>query len=272
MRVRLPAGFIIRPRKGTDLFAEQFDFSIPARVDFVGAGGKTSLILKLLEEYSQTTTALYTTTTRIHPPHPLDGLVIISSDNEEYLVQLLERAGLAWHCLRRFVITHLEHVPNLLPGVAPGFAERLDRVRFPIILNEADGAHSMSLKMPRDGEPVLMTCSNCIVPVIGLDCLGKPLGPETLFRWELASQRYCLQAGEILSPELAASLLLHPHGVCRDWRPGMRIVPYINKVDEKADDPLAESMARALLRNSSLPIERVVYGSVNSQRASHICA
>jgi hypothetical protein len=108
--------------------------------------------------------------------------------------------------------------------------------------------------------------------VIGLDCLNKPLGLETLFRWDMASQRYHLQPGEIVSPELAASLLLHPHGVCKDWRPGMRIVPYINKADVEAEDALAGSLARALLRNGSLPIERVVYGSVHSQRASHICA
>jgi hypothetical protein len=108
--------------------------------------------------------------------------------------------------------------------------------------------------------------------VIGLDCLNKPLGPQTLFRWDMASHHYRLPAGEILTPDLAASLLLHPNGVCRDWRPEMRIVPYINKADVEAEDALADSLARALLRNGSLPIERVVYGSVNNQRASHICA
>ena len=254
------------------MFSEQFDFTLPARVDFVGAGGKTSLILKLLEEFSQATPALYTTTTRIHPPHLVDGLVIISCDNEEYLVRLLERAALAWNYGRMFVATHLESSPNLLRGVTPAFVERLNRDRFPLILNEADGARSMSLKMPRDGEPVLMAGSNYLVPVIGLDCLNKPLGPETLFRWDTAAHRYHLPAGEILSPDLAASLLLHPHGVCRGWRPGMRIVPYINKVDVEAEDLLADCLARALLRNGNLPIERVVYGSVHSLRASHICA
>ncbi|MGD0309584.1 MAG: selenium cofactor biosynthesis protein YqeC [Acidobacteriota bacterium] len=266
------SGFETGPGKGTDLFTEQFDFSLPARVDFVGAGGKTGLILRLLEEYSQAMPVLYTTTTRIHPPHPLDGLVIISSDNEEYLVRLLERAVSAWSHGRRFVATHLESSPNLLRGVAPDFVERLDCVRFPVILNEADGARSMSLKMPRDGEPVLLTASNYLVPVIGLDCLNKPLGPETLFRWDMASHRYRLPAGEFVSPELAAALLLHPHGVCKDWRPGMRIVPYINKADVEAEDALAGSLARAVLRNGNLPIERVVYGSIHSQRASHICA
>ena len=33
-----------------------------------------------------------------------------------------------------------------------------------------------------------------------------------------------------------------------------------------------DCLARALLRNGNLPIERVVHGSVHSLRASHICA
>ena len=46
--------------------------------------------------------------------------------------------------------------PDLLKGVEPEFGRFLDRDLFPVLLNEADGARSMSLKMPREGEPVLM--------------------------------------------------------------------------------------------------------------------
>lgn len=250
------------------MFSKHFAFSLPARVDFVGGGGKTSLILKLLEEYSESIPVVYTTTTRMHPPHPADGLVVMSSNNEEYLEMILERTVLCWHSHRRFVVTHLSNAPNLLRGVDRGFGERLDRVLFPMILNEADGARGMSLKMPREGEPVLLAGANYLVPVIGLDCLNRPLGPETLFRWELASRRYALSAGELLVPEVAASILLHKEGVCRDWKPGVRIIPFINKADSDSDDRLALSLASALLRNSNFPVERVVWGSLHNSRAA----
>jgi probable selenium-dependent hydroxylase accessory protein YqeC len=252
------------------LFSQNFAFSLPARVDFVGGGGKTSLILKLMEEYSESMPVVYTTTTRIHPPHPSEGLVVISSDNEAYLQMMLEHAVLCWCARRRFVATRLSHAPDLLRGVNPGFGNRLDRVLFPLILNEADGARSMSLKMPREGEPVLLDGANYLVPVIGLDCLNRPLGPKALFRWELASQRYQLNPGEPLIPELAASILLHPQGVCKGWKPGVHIIPFINKVDSESDDPLALSLAAALLRNGSFPVERVVWGSTYHSRVASL--
>lgn len=252
------------------MFSQNFAFSLPARVNFVGGGGKTSLILKLLEEYSESVPAVYTTTTRIHPPHPCDGLAIISSNNESYLEMLLERAVLGWCCGRRFVVTRLSSAPDLMRGVDRGFAGRLDRVLFPLILNEADGARSMSLKLPREGEPILMADADYLVPVIGLDCLNQPLGPKTLFRWELVSKRHKLRAGEILVPELAASILLHPQGVCQDWQAGMQIIPFINKADSDSDDQLASALADALLHNGNFPVERVVWGSLRNPRAASL--
>ncbi len=248
------------------MYFEKLSFLLPARVNFVGGGGKTSLILKLLEEYAESIPAVYTTTTRIHPPHPSEGLVVISSDNEEYLERMLEQAASNWCCGRRYVVTHLSNSPDLLRGVDRDFAGRLDPMQIPVILNEADGARSMSLKMPRDGEPVLLTNANYLVPVIGLDCLNRPLGPETLFRWEYAAKRFALKAGTILTPEVAASLLLHPEGVCKDWKPGMQITPFINKADSESDDLLAHALAVALLKNGNFPVDRVVWGSLQHAR------
>ena len=165
------------------MFSEQFAFRLPAIINFVGGGGKTALILRLAREYSASLTVIYTTTVRIHPPHPSDGLAVVASDDTGLLRHFLENA--AQTCLgsvRTLVITRALMAPGLLRGVEPDFARSIDQSSYPLILNEADGARSMSLKMPRAGEPVLMEGANCLVPVIGLDCINKPLGPETLFR------------------------------------------------------------------------------------------
>jgi probable selenium-dependent hydroxylase accessory protein YqeC len=249
------------------LFAQKFAFSLPARVNFVGGGGKTSLILALMEEYSQTLPVVYTTTTRFHPPHPTDGLVIISSNNDAYLSMLLERAVASWCCGRRFVVTRLPSGPHLLSGVDPAFSTCLDRAVFPLIFNEADGARSMSLKMPRAGEPVLMCGAEYLVPVIGLDCLNQALGPKTLFRWDLAPKKLQRKSGTLIDPELAASILLHPQGVCKDWQPGMRIIPFINKVDTDAQEDAALALATALLNNGTFTVDRVVWGSIHGARS-----
>lgn len=255
------------------MFSEHFAFKFPTLVNFVGGGGKTSLILKLADECSSSVPVIYTTTTRIHPPGTKEGLVSITCDEMALLRSLLERVGRECsNCGRIYVITTAPISQTLLAGVRPDFALNLDRRIFPMILNEADGARSMSLKMPREGEPVLMKGAQYLVPVVGLDCLNKPLGPETLFRWEMAARRYSLKEGQVLTPELASSLLLHPEGVCKDWVPSMKLVPYINKVDSSDDEPLARELAQVLLRNERFPIERVVWGSLRSGSANAIVA
>jgi probable selenium-dependent hydroxylase accessory protein YqeC len=249
------------------LFARKFAFGLPARVNFVGGGGKTSLILRLQEEYAAAMPVVYTTTTRIHPPHPAEGLVVISCNREDVLVMLLGNAAAAGAFCRKFVVTGLSGGPNLLRGVSTAFGERLDRDLFPLVLNEADGSRSISLKMPRSGEPVLMDSAEYLVPVIGLDCLGTPLGPNSVFRWDVAERHFGAQAGATITPRLAASILLHPKGVCRDWRPGTHIVPYINKADTESDADSARSLALALLKNGDYPVHRVVWGSLQNGTA-----
>jgi len=253
------------------LFSEQFAFEQSSLVNFVGGGGKTALILRLLQESSPPQPAIYTTTTRIHPPPPAEGSVLTACDNAQYLKMIAE--SIARHPFERawrLVITGSTLSPGLLRGVSPDFASRLDCKLFSIILNEADGARSLSIKVPRQGEPVLMEGAQWLVPVIGIDCLGKPLGPDVVFRWELACKQFSLAAGQLLTAELAASMLMDPAGVCRDWQPRMRIVPYINKVDEESQDHLAQELGRALLRNGHFPVERVVWGSLRTGRAASL--
>jgi probable selenium-dependent hydroxylase accessory protein YqeC len=257
------------------LFSEEFSFGDCALVTVVGGGGKTGLILALLRE-RRSGIVVYSTTTRIHPPHPTDGLTVLACDNLALLKQMLEEAARA--CgdrFNRYVVAHSVIEARLLRGIDPCFAQTLDRKLLPLILNEADGARSMSLKMPRENEPVLMENADFLVPVIGMDIIGQPLGPQTLFRWDLAKSRYGIKEGVILTPELAASLLMHPLGVCRDWKHGMRIIPFVNKADKEKDNTLAKDLSRALLRNANFPVEKVVWGSLFAGKAfsmpPHLC-
>jgi probable selenium-dependent hydroxylase accessory protein YqeC len=160
--------------------------------------------------------------------------------------------------------------PNLLRGVPPDFVNAVDRKPFPMLLNEADGAASFSIKIPREGEPVLMENANYLVPVIGLDCLNQPVGPKTLFRFQTLGERFSLREGEIITPKLAASVLMHPRGVCRDWRAGTKILPFINKVDNKSQDAAARDLAILILRNGSFPVSKVLCGSVLQGRVDSI--
>jgi hypothetical protein len=88
----------------------------------------------------------------------------------------------------------------------------------------------------------------------------------------MAESRFSLKAGEIITTDLAARLLLHPQGVCRDCPPGVEIIPYINKVDTPDSDPLARELAHSFLTRGSFPVERVVWGSLRSGKAASTSA
>jgi len=224
-----------------------------------------------MEEFCPQGPVLYTTTTRIHPPDPSEGLVVISSDNLPLLQIMVDRVSRS--CPNRpykLVVTSHFMSPNLLRGVPPDFDNSLARELFPILLNEADGAASFSIKIPRRGEPVLMEHAEYLVPVIGIDCLYQPLGPEVVFRFKMLAEHFSLSAGQRITPEMACRILMHKEGVCKDWKPGATIIPFINKVDGLAQDSAARDLARAILRNDNFPVQRVVFGSVLQGRVDSI--
>jgi probable selenium-dependent hydroxylase accessory protein YqeC len=257
----------------SQLFSEQFAFQSHALVNFVGAGGKTILIHALMEEYRSQGPVLYTTTTRIHPPDPSEGLAVISSDNLPLLRIMVDRVvHTCPHREFKLVVTRHYMRPNLLRGVPPDFDSALNRDFFSILLNEADGAASYSIKIPRDGEPVLMEGAQYLVPVIGFDCLYQTLGPEVVFRFQILGDRFSLRAGERITSDVAAGILMHKEGVCKHWKPGTTIIPFINKVDSPEQDKAAKELADAILRNRNFPVQRVVFGSVMNGRADSVSA
>jgi len=240
-------------------------------VNFVGGGGKTQLILRLMEEYCASGPVVYTTTTRIHPPDPKENPFVLSSDNLPLLKQIVNRIGSSWEGLpTKLAVTCRYISPTLLRGVPPDFADGVDRSLFPILLNEADGAAGFSIKMPGEHEPVLMETAEYLVPVIGMDCLNEPLGPDVFFRWKSFAAHSSLQEGECITPDFAAGILMHVRGVCRHWKPGIQIIPFINKVDGLSQDAVARDLALAILHNGHFPVERVVCGSVLQGRAYSI--
>jgi len=255
------------------LFSEHFAFRPHALVNFVGGGGKTTLLHRLMQEYASQGPVLCTTTTRIHPPEPTEGLSVISGEQLTLLQRIVEQIGRACpNSPYKLLVTRHFMSPNLLRGVPPDFDNGLDRTLYPILFNEGDGAAGYSLKLPREGEPVLMENADYLVPVLGIDCLQRRLGPDAVFRWQALAEKFALRSGDPITPERAAGILMHPQGVCKDWKSGMHIVPFINKVDGPGQDSAARELALAILSNSHFPVERVVWGSAIQRRACSVAA
>jgi len=254
-------------REESQSFFNLFNFKPHSLVNFVGGGGKTILIHTLMQECIQQGHVLYTSTTRMHPPILDKDMVVVSGNNLTMLKTLVKQAAYCSSKLKyKFVVTRQFMEPDLLNGVPGNFLESFDRSLCTIFLNEADGSARFSLKLPRDSEPVLMEGAEYLVPVIGIDCLYKSAGPETLFRFQSFSSKFSILEGEPITMELAAKILMHPKGVCKDWKKGMTIIPFINKVDTPEQDSEARTLASRILENDTFPVKRVVWGSIRYSR------
>ena len=56
----------------------------------------------------------------------------------------------------------------------------------------------------------------------------------------------------------------------KDWKPGTKIIPFINKVDGPGQEADARDLAQRILRNGNFPVDRVLFGSVLHERVESI--
>lgn len=203
-------------------------------VVFVGGGGKTSLMYRLASELvARGERVVVTTTTHIMVPREHEARSLIVSED---LPAILDR-------LRRELSSHnpVAVGARLLPpdrkmkGIPPEWVEQIAEMPFVSrVLAEADGSAGRPFKAPADHEPVIPAATNVVVPVVGIDVIGKPFGPDVVHRPERVAAIASLAAGEAITPEIVARVMLHPRGTARGSPEGSRIVPVINKVDDRS--------------------------------------
>ena len=157
-------------------------------VSLVGAGGKTTLMFHLAHELEKIgEPVLTTTTTKIYIPEIEQSLhVHISKDP---LVIIDRSLLLLDEALHLTAARTLISETNKLGGFTPEEINFIgEKGPFKWILVEADGAAQRPLKAPAPHEPIIPEGSICVIAVIGLDAIGKPLDEQWVFRSKLYSQ------------------------------------------------------------------------------------
>lgn len=202
-------------------------------VAFVGAGGKTTAMFCLAAEIVIAGgRVVTTTTTRIALEQTRYAPIHVRS------VTALQRAiARSAHVLLTGPVDSLE---GKALGVAPG---SLCNLRLPItnLLIEADGSRRLPFKAPADHEPVIPGCTTLVVPVVGIDAIGKPLSKRWVHRPEFVAR---IHPGRTVTPEMVAAVLIHRLGGCKNVPAGARVVPLINKIETEESCALARSIAK----------------------------
>ncbi len=229
----------------------------------VGGGGKSTAMFRLAAELAaQGKRVVTTTTTHIsiaqialaphHLVHPPDRPV------EELVARLSS-----------LLAAHPYALVVGLPDSATGRAFGIDLAvveaiaalpEVDAVLVEADGSRMRPFKAPADHEPVVPPCTTLLVPVVGIDALGRPLTDDTVHRAERVAALAGTQPGGAVTPEVVAAVLAHPRGGLKGLPPGARAVPLVNKVESAAEMTAARDLAGRLLAHPQ--IDSVVVGAV----------
>jgi len=227
-------------------------------VALAGAGGKTSAMFALGREgVARGLKVVLTTTTKIYFPKDLAGLVVMAEGPE--LVDLV-RQGLGRDKLL-VAGAGLDRGGEKLAGISADLTGLFLEAGADLVLVEADGAAGRPFKAPREGEPVIPAAATLVVPVVGVDCLGRPLIDEYVHRPEVVAALSGTEIGREVSPEVVAAVLLHPRGYRKGLPPGSRWVPFINKVENGEDLHKARRLAEMLGRGGA---GRVVIGTARA--------
>ena len=227
-------------------------------IALVGGGGKTSLMYALAREIlARNGTVISTTSAKIAPPTPNQSPKLLLLEDDPDLRELPEQLARFRHVTlgRAIIPPHgkLDGIPEPTIGRCLEVADK--------VIVEADGAAGRPIKAPEDWEPVIPTFANLVIPVVGLDCVGKPASEEWVFRIERFLALTGLRRGEIIGPDSIARLLSSDYGALKGVGAGATVTPFLNKLDLLVDSAAIQDIIRNVTELTDR-IERIVVGKL----------
>jgi len=235
------------------------DLSPKEHVAVVGGGGKSTLCFALAEALGLSgARVISTTTTKVWheeaKAYPRRVLYAPGGPDLEAIKKGLDEAG--------NVFVGREFLENgKVEGIPSTVADDLFRMPgVDYVIIEADGAAGRPLKAPAAHEPVIPKSVTRVIALMGLEALGKPLGPDTVFRPALFKALTGLEEGNILNPEGLARAFDGKAGLFKNTPASARRMVFLNQLDILSDNRAAQDMARHLIETHHF-IERVVLGS-----------
>ncbi len=225
-------------------------------VAFVGGGGKTGAILRLIEELrAERWRVLASTTTKV-------GRSI------EAAVPVFEATGREWHAGLAVAMERDGAVflaagtsrDGKLTGIEPAAIDRRLRDLADAVLLEADGSRQMPIKAPGAHEPVVPPATTVVVPMVGLDALGRTIAPLEVHRPELLR---ALTGHDVVTPDAIVRLLTSARGGLKGVPTEARVCPILNKIRPHSRRAAAR-IARAVLDAGLTRLDRVVVADVAS--------
>ena len=232
-------------------------------ITLIGGGGKTSLLhlwARCLKDNGFP--VVTTTTTKLCSNTSPTGFSWALADNLT--------AAKAW--LQKSI--HTDEIFTLIGGQLPterkvfGIpADWIDQLclDFPdtIFLVEGDGSAGRSLKGHLAHEPVIPASTSLLIPIVGLDVLGKPLNSDQVHRPEVFCEITGAKSGTPIEVSTVLAALLNEKGYLRQAPENAAVLPWFNKLETFHLHKAGLQLSQQLLAAGHLRIRSVVAGSIH---------
>lgn len=241
-----------------------------AHIAVVGAGGKTTLCWRLVQETAaRGERAIFTTTTRIWQPAPgafdmlhIGPLPAVLATSDAWTTACLATAVEGAASAVPVSGATMPVVQTKLVGLSPDAICALDHRNARVIV-EADGARGLRLKAPGATEPVIPPCADAVCVLACLDAIGRPLDDRIVHRVDRVARLTRAMPGSIITAGLIVDLLTHPEGGLKGIPLGARRIAVLTQFSDAALHPNAREVAATLVARG---YERAV---IVAPRAQH---
>ncbi|MCF7797300.1 MAG: putative selenium-dependent hydroxylase accessory protein YqeC [Lentisphaeria bacterium] len=218
------------------------------RIAIMGGGGKTSLLHRLGEEFSQlfprvVMTAL--TRSAVHPEHP-----ILFADD----VPGLDLTPLFQPQKPLCIMGGRER--NKLTGIS---VDQLERIypQVDVTLFESDGARNLPLKAHLPHDPVVPPFTTLVVILVGADVVNTTLADCWVHRPDIFREKWQITPNMPLSVEFIARVVSTPAGYLEKVPADISRIYFVNKGDAHREN--ARKLAAAIHAQTPAP---VFWGSI----------
>lgn len=242
--------------------AEALDVERGDVVAFVGGGGKTSAILRLVAELrSAEWRVIATTTTKV-------GRSIASA------LEVVDVAGRRWRDGAASVVARSGAAflaagttpDGKLRGIDPASVDARLAGLADAVLIEADGSRQMPIKAPAQHEPAIPASTTLVVPMVGVDALGRGIRWPEVHRPELLRS---VTGRRIVTTSAVVSLLTSERGALKGAPALARLRPILNKVDDATRESAAR-IARGVLEGGPASLDRVIVADISTSSFAYV--
>ncbi len=230
-------------------------------IALVGGGGKTSLMYALAHELARRgSRVVTTTTTKIFPPTNQESPCLVLLNDNSALEGLADKLTLHRHVT---VAQGFARSAGKLEGVSEETVRTILKSAEHVLV-EADGAAGRPIKVPESWEPVIPSITDLVIPVVGLDCLGKPASRDWVFRLDRFLALTGLPAEATIEPAAVVKVISHARGGLKGVSCKAAVTPFLNKRDVLGESDVVDRIAYGIFQET-LKIRRLVAGQLKER-------